>query len=270
VPVLLVACLAACSAAIASAPPESASPWQSWNRLSLKARAVPLLYGRVEMELEQHESTTVFRTRTIARFAGARIAFSETRTVLDARTGRPLRYESQTRKSGRRYVFGDDGYTVEKLKPDQGPDEPLDRWTVKDKQTHPYPVDGEGRKLAVYDYYGMLLQLGRTSLARPGDEETMLVATSKGAVPYRILVTESRTSDWSYRNPTLGAQRTVPVRELRLSILPADPSRADEGFLRMEGESELWVEAGSKTMLSLSGKIPKIPGRVRLVLTELE
>lgn len=255
---------------VPTVPAEGTSPWQSWSRLSLKAKAVPLFSGRVEMRLERQPGKTVFLTHTVARFVGARIAASDTRTVLDAATGRTELYVSRTRKRARRYTFGEREYTVEKLRPDAGADAPLDRWTLTQKQTYPYPFDDRGQTTPVYDYYGMLLRLGETALEGPGDEVVLHVATSKGPTPYRIRVTESRTSDWSYRNPSLGARRTMPVRELRLRISPADPDRADEGFLKMEGETELWVEAGSKTLLSLSGKVPKIPGRVRLVLTELE
>lgn len=268
---LLVAVLLACGALAATgALAESQTPWQSWKRLSLKAKAVPLFSGRVELRLDRRAGKTVFRTRTIARFIGARIAASETRTVLDAETGRTELYVSRTRKRARRYTFGEREYSVEKLRPDLGADEPLDRWTVVQKQSHSYPVDDNGKTTPVHDYYGMLLRLRDVELEQPGDEVVLHVATSKGPAPYRIRVTDARTSDWSYRNPALGARRTLPVRELRLRISPADPERADEGFLKMEGETELWVEAGSRTPLSLSGKIPKIPGRVRLVLTELE
>jgi len=64
-------------------------------------------------------------------------------------------------------------------------------------------------------------------------------------------------------------ERTLQVRELRLRIIPADPDNADEGFLDMEGETELWIEAESKTPLLLSGKAPKIPGRIKLELFEI-
>ena len=268
---LLLAAWLACGLVTAtSAFAEGVSPWQNWSRLSLKVKAIPLFSGRVEMQLDRRPGKTVFQTRTVARFVGAPIARSETRTILDTETGRTEQYVSQTRKRARRYTFGEREYSVEKLSPDLGPDEPLDRWTVTHKEIHPYPVDDSGKPLPLYDYYGMLLQLREAALERPGDDVVLHVATSKGPVPYRITVTEARTSDWSYRNPALGARRKVPVRELRLRISPADPLRADEGFLKMEGETELWVEARSKTLLSLSGKVPKIPGRVRLILTELE
>ena len=65
----------------------------------------------------------------------------------------------------------------------------------------------------------------------------------------------------------LGA-KSLTAKELRLVISPGDPE-AEKGFLGMQGETEIWVEAESKTPLEIVGKIPKIPGKVRLILTEM-
>ena len=51
---------------------------------------------------------------------------------------------------------------------------------------------------------------------------------------------------------------------MRLRLLPGDD--ADEGFLGMVGETEVWVEAESKTPLEIRGKIPNVPGQVRIRL----
>jgi hypothetical protein len=37
----------------------------------------------------------------------------------------------------------------------------------------------------------------------------------------------------------------------------------------MDGETEVWVEARSKTPLEIVGKVPRVPGTVRLVLAAL-
>jgi hypothetical protein len=55
---------------------------------------------------------------------------------------------------------------------------------------------------------------------------------------------------------------------MRLLIAPAD-EEDDEGFMGMKGVAEIWVEARSKTVLSISGKIPGIPGKVVLELAGL-
>ena len=55
--------------------------------------------------------------------------------------------------------------------------------------------------------------------------------------------------------------------ELRLRLVPDDG--IDEGFLAMEGEIEVWVEARSKTPIEIRGKVPKVPGTVRLLLTAI-
>ncbi len=63
--------------------------------------------------------------------------------------------------------------------------------------------------------------------------------------------------------------KTLASRELRLRIIPTDPDEAPEGFLEMEGETELWVEAVSKTPVHLSGRVPRLSERVNLVLDEM-
>jgi hypothetical protein len=37
----------------------------------------------------------------------------------------------------------------------------------------------------------------------------------------------------------------------------------------MEGETEIWVERRSKTLLQINGRVPNVPGEVRLVLSEM-
>jgi hypothetical protein len=244
-------------------------PWMTWRTLRMDAKSVPLFSGRLEMQLLEEEDESVLTTRTIARFLGARIASSSTRTVIDPASGRPKSYVMSSPKRGRRYSFGESSYLVEKLKPTQGPNAPLDEWDVTWSQEYDYPKGEDGKFVAVFDYYGMLLHLRHLPLDKPGDEVTLHVATSKGPVPYRILVGEIRSAERSYEDLETEDQRTLPVREFRLRIIPADPERAEEGFMKMEGETELWVEAESKTLLRLSGKVRKIHGRVHLGLSAL-
>jgi len=265
-PVALAAAGLLTACATASQTP---GPWESWKTLRLKARAMALFSGRVDMELRDEGGKRHLETRTVARFFGARIAQSRTSSILDASTGRTERYESISKKRGRRYVFGDRSYRVEKLKPTRGADRPLDDWEVQWQGEFAYPTTESGATVAVFDYYGMLLQLRRLDLHDDGDEATIHVATTKGPTAFRIVVAESREGEQSFVDPNNGGKRTLATRELRLRIIPADPEQGEEGFLDMEGETELWVEAESKTLLRLSGKIPKVPGRVHLVLAEM-
>ena len=69
--------------------------------------------------------------------------------------------------------------------------------------------------------------------------------------------------------PVKTEELTIPVDELRLRVTPEDPERSDSGFMNMEGETELWVEAHSKVPLEISGKVPKVPGRVVIRLSGL-
>jgi len=251
-------------------PAPGAEAFGAWSHAALKEQGLPFFSGLLEMGIEADEGGhVVFTTRATARFLGARIAMSETRSTLDPATGRSLRYTDRNKKTARRYVFGDQGYSIQKLDPVNGPDRSLDEWKVYFEKHYPYPDDGDGGQLPVYDYYGMLLYLRRTALAKPGDAITVYLATSDGPMPYRISVAEVRPETVTYKSKAIGARRTATVRALRLHVAPGDPARADEGFLKMEGETEMWVEAASKTLLSLSGKVPHV-GRIRLVLAEMD
>ena len=257
--------LVATACATASDPP---SPWATWGTLRLKARST-LFSGRVEMRVTRAEGKCTLATTTIARFFGAKIAHAETLSVIDETTGRSERYENVSKKRARRYIFGQHGYRVAKLDPEGDPDRPIDEWHVRSEVEYAYPTAEDGRPVLIHDYYGMLLHLRNLDLHAPGDEAVVHVATSKGPAAFRVVVGEVGHSDQTVIDPRDGSERTLAADELRLRIIPADPDRDTEGFLKMEGETELWVEADSKTLLRLSGKVPRVPGRVRLVLSEL-
>jgi hypothetical protein len=246
--------------------PQARSPWRGWTTLRLKARSVPLLRGRVEFRLREDAGGRRLETSTTASFIGATIARSETTTLLDAVTGRTKEYRSTSHKKGRRYTFGEHGYVVEKLRR-TGEDD--DGWKVTSTKKFPYPrSDDDGRERRLYDYYGMLLGLGAVALDAPGDEVTLHVATTDGPEAYRIRVEESRRGERTFRDLKTGKMTKLPSREFRLKVAPADPQAA-EGFLNMEGDVEIWVEAETKTLLEIVGKIPRVPGKVKLMLSAM-
>jgi hypothetical protein len=243
---------------------EPRSPWESWDTLRLNAKSVPLFSGNVQMQVSVEQGKTRFETQSTARFFGARIAQNTTLSIMDGKTGRPERYESVSKKRARRYV-----YSVEKLMPPEGPKKPVDEWEVRSRKEFAYPENDDGDTVEVYDYNGMFFHLRDMKLEKEGDEAVIHIATSSGPTAYRILVAEVRAGECKFTDPKEGAAKTLPVKEMRLRIIPVDPERAKEGFMKMEGETELWVEAVTKTPLQLSGKVPKVPGRVRLVLAEM-
>jgi len=242
--------------------PQARSPWMRWTRLRFKARAVPLFHGQVVMQVTEDSSGRKLETSATARFIGATIARTTTTSRFDS-AGITKEYSSFSRKRRRHYVFGERSYTVEKLrKGDNG------EWTVRLQKEFPYPEAPDGSVMRMLDYYGMLLQLRNEKLQAPGDEVELHVATSGGPEPYRIRVSEIRSNVRTITDSRTGEKKPVAVRELRLVITPGNPE-AEKGFLGMEGETEIWVEAESKTPLEIVGKIPKIPGKVRLILTEM-
>jgi hypothetical protein len=82
-----------------------------------------------------------------------------------------------------------------------------------------------------------------------------------------VSVSESRTNQRSFTDLTSGETTTLSANEFRLSVTPA--SETDEGFLNMEGAIEIWVEAETKTLLEIVGRVPKLPGKVKLVLSAM-
>ena len=83
------------------------------------------------------------------------------------------------------------------------------------------------------------------------------------------MVSASRETERSFTDLATGEEMFAAVREFRLRVIPGDPATAGEGFMRMEGETEIWVEAETKTPLEISGKVPKVPGRVKLLLSAM-
>jgi hypothetical protein len=243
-----------------------AGPWVSWTTLRLEVDRAPLLSGSIELRIFEESQRTVVETRTAAMLLGARLSESSTRSTIDRDSGRSLDYVRRSRKRGRRYVFGERDYVVEKLRPTHGPDAPLDQWEVTSQRRFDYPEANDGGLFDVVDYYGMLLRLRGAALDEPGDEVTLHVATSDGPAAFRIRVRAERKAELTYVDLTESRQRTLTVDQLRLVVVPADPEKSGGGFLDMTGETELWVEKGSKTLLRLSGRVPKVPGRVELVL----
>jgi MATE family multidrug resistance protein len=245
----------------------ASGPWSQWGSLHMKARAGALFSGNFELTLTEGESERRFETRAAAKFLGATIARSATVTTLSPDTGLPREYTQMSKKRGRRYRFGDDRYTMDKLKPGKDSGDSPDTWDVTSHKEFDYPEEADGTRLPLLDYYGMLLYLRKMKLRKPGDEVTLHIATSKGPQPFRIVVSEERARTLEYRDLDSDEKQSLDVKELRLRVIPADPESADEGFMNMEGETEIWVEAASKTPLEISGRVPKVPGRVRLVLT---
>jgi hypothetical protein len=256
----LLACALVCAACTDGSGPRCR--WESWNTLELEASAGILLSGSVVLNIEETAGGRRLETRAEASVFGATVGSSRTESILDPATGRTRSFRSTSGKRGRRYLFGERSYTVEKLAGPPGPEVPLDDWEVESLEEFPYA--GSDRP---YDYYGMLLHLRDLELNAPGDEATIHIATTDGPRSFGVRVAEQRTRQREYTDLATGETRTDSVDELRLRLVPDDG--IDEGFLAMEGEIEVWVEARSKTPIEIRGKVPKVPGTVRLLLTAI-
>jgi hypothetical protein len=253
--------------------PVAQSPgiWSSWSALRYDARPLLFFHGQVSMRLRGTGPVRQLETDTSATFLGAELARARSRTTFDAATGRTKEFYELTPERGRRYVFGEHSYTVERLKPVGGWEAPVEQWKSSSTKTWSYPPAAAGGAAPfVYDYYGMILSLSRAPLRAPGDSVNLWVATSNGPRAYVVSVGEVRNSTRALGGASGAGSRSVPVRELRLRVVPADPAKAEEGFLKMEGETEIWVESASRTLLQVSGRIPNVPGRVDVELTGVE
>jgi hypothetical protein len=245
--------------------PGPPSRWQTWRTLRLEANASMIVSGKVELTRRETGSGLQLETWATATALGQLVEDSRTLTSFDT-GGRALRFARQSRSGGRRYVFGERGYTVEKLDRPDGQNRSLDEWTVTSSNEFAYPPAAVGAEPPrVFDYFGMLLELKNAGLDAPGDEATLHVATSDGPRAFRIAVSESREGERTFTDLDSGTAQTLWVHEFRLRVSPADRD-SDEGFLRMEGETEIWVESESMTPLEISGKVPRVPGRVELRL----
>jgi hypothetical protein len=252
-----------------AAQPERAtgSPWNDWSVLRLHARMGALGSGQFELRLSGDERKRIIETDARAKLVGVRVGRSRSLSIL-GRDGHTERYEGYSRNRGRRYRFDDEQYKVEKLKSDRGFEAPPGDWEAYFTTEHPYPTE-DGRPLRPFDYYGMLLHLREVGLDRPGDTVELYVATTGGPQPYRIEVVEERTHERSWIDLATGRPRSEKTHELRLTVTPADPAHAEEGFLKMQGQTEIWVEAESKAPVEIAGRVPRV-GHVRMKLEAMK
>lgn len=256
-------------ALLASLPALADAGWQDWRELELRARAAMFLSGSVELRWVDQPGERWLVTETRARFLGATIARSSTRTRLSAEDGRVLEYIDQQSDRARRYTFDERGYTVEKLQPGPDPDAPLAAWEVTFTAHYDAPLDASGTPVVVHDYYSTLMQLAELGLVTSGDSTTVWVASTDGPQPYRIELGEARTERRRLRLDDDRRRQRVDLAELRLRVVAADPDNASSKFMGMQGEIEMWVEAESKTLVEIIGKVPKVPGKVSLETARL-
>jgi hypothetical protein len=249
----------------------SAPLWKTWTTLRFETRPLVFFSGNFEMQLREQSGRRLLETRTRASFLGAELARSRSLTTIDSATGRTLEAYELATKRGRRFVFDDTGYTFERLLPSRGPDAPVDGWEVTSRTRFERPPaeTAGGERPLVYDYFGLILHLRDAKLEGPGAQQSFWVATSDGPQRYRISLSDVRTTERNFEDLATGASRSWPVREFRLRISPADPSRAGEGLMKMEGDTEIRVEADTRTLLQIDGRIPHVPGRVEVTLKAL-
>lgn len=253
----------------AETAPRTASDWPMWKLMRLKATTGVVLSGHVDIKVVPSGDETLLETTIRAKLFGMTLARTFTRSVLDPVTNLPREYLAFSTKRGRQYVFGEKGYEVKFLDPPRNPDAPVEDWKVTGSRTFTYPMaeDGSG-PIPVYDYYGVILRLRTLELFEIGDERTIWVATSDGPVPYAIRAVESRQLTRKFVELPSKTKRAVDVTELMLKIIPLDPDE-EQGFLGMKGETQVWIEQKTKTIVQISGRAPHA-GWIDIMLNSLE
>lgn len=255
-----------------------------WTQLRYTTSKFLIFTGDLTMSRTLTGETISVRSESRARLFGSVLVDSWSVSTMNRTSGRPLTFlEVKPGKRADRWSFQGEGIIRETLKPHKtSPDEPLERWkltkTVKlpgarAGSKRPESVDGTPTKLDddpaawVHDYISMIVRLRDLPLTRTGDATTVLVSTSRGAAALTIRVGEERRKRRTLTDLETGIRQTVDMHELRLRLLPAGGSATDtKGFLDMEGETELWVDSATRTLVEISGNVPKVPGRVVITL----
>jgi len=246
-----------------------ASVWPMWKTMRLKATTALVLSGHVDITAVPDGDMTRLETTIRAKLFGMTIAKTHTRSMVDPVTSLPREYLAFSTKRGRHYIFGSKGYEVKILDPARELDAPIEEWKVTGIRKYDYPVaeDGSG-PIPVYDYYGVILRMRTLGLDAIGDEQTIWVATSDGPVPYAIRVVESRQLARKFTELPAKKKRSIAVTELMLKIIPLDPEE-EQGFLGMKGETQVWIEQRTKTIVQISGRAPRA-GWIDIMLNSLE
>jgi hypothetical protein len=223
--------------------------------------------GDLTMTRTTSGETTQVRADSNARLFGASFVKSWSLSTMDRKSGRPQEFlEVKPGEKAERWRFRDDGISHEKLRPHKSaPHEPLEAWAVSKTEMLAGGADPAGW---VHDYIAMIVRLRELPITKPGDQAIVRVSTNRGAVRLRISASEERTESRTFTDMATGARRSVDLRELRLRVSPLEGEPAEtKGFMNMEGETELWVEATTRTLIEISGNVPKVPGRVVITLS---
>ena len=274
----------ALAAAPAAAKTPASAPLEGWTQLRYTTSKLLVFSGELTMNRSSSGDRTTVRTDSRATLLGAPFVDTWSVSTMDRKSGRPLDFlDVRPKKKAERYTFGDAGILHETLKPrKQSPNDPLEKWRPSKKET--LSLDAGSPAAAtpaadppagvppdpsrwVHDYISMIVRLHDLPLHKIGDEANVRVLTSKGAAPMRIRVSEVRDVRRDLADLATGKKSPATFHELRLRVTPLAGSPSEtKGFLNMEGETELWVDSATRTVMEISGEVPKVPGRVDIVL----
>lgn len=258
----------------------SGLPFHDWRRLELGTASGILLEGRVVLirkqghyeppEGGQGRPALLLRTETRAKALIALDLEIESFSELDPTSGASLEFlEVRPREKAKLLRVDSEQLLLVRYAPPKGrPEAALEDWEVTKRVQWARPAV-DGSPVPLFDYYALIAHLGDLPLHAVGDRTRVWLASTSGPLEMDIRVTESRQGSRRFRDLAAGPYRTVSLEELRLRLRPlgGNPDKV-RGFLNMEGETEVWVEAQSRTLLEVTGRIPPF-GEISVVLQGL-
>jgi|GEM_PF-5226194 len=241
---------------------------QNWTSLQFSTGPYFMFTANVEIRRREGAGLLVLDTSTTSRRAGRVSRENRTRTVLEQATGRVLESWKVSEEKSTRFLYTEDGYTVESLSPGRSLEAVMDRPEVRSQWTCRNPIDpATGDPAPILDFAALVNRLPGEPLSSVGDSVERWLATSGGPRKVQVQVTEERAGQRTVQDLGNGSPCAFRTRELLLRIdgRPEDPDR--DGLIGMTGPILLWLEAGSGIPLEVSGRLPNLKGHLELELT---
>jgi hypothetical protein len=245
-------------------------PFHSWTELRLVAEGGFRSRGEVTLtrgpghyrspDRGKAREAYLVRTRAEANALFFLDAEIESTSEVDAADGSTLEMvETNPGKKAKLLRVTESKLRMVRFEPPDGVEEAsLRRWRRTERKGWDRP-EVDGARPPLYDFYALVGALDRFPVGSVGDHLDFWLATSSGPLPIRVEVVDRRRRSREIRDLATGKARTVRLGELRIRLRPLtdDPDKV-RGFLSMQGETELWIEARSHMLLEVRGRVPHL------------
>ena len=240
---------------------------EDWSVLRFETGPYFMFTAAVELRRSAEAGLLLLETSTVGRRAGSHAVENHTRTTLDPSTGNLVETCKLSGTKCTRYRYENGHYRVELLPTAGSIDEAL-AGRVQTTGSFSLPLDEAGRgPVSPVDFAALVYGLSRQPLFAPGDATTQWLATSTGPREVLIRVAEERDNRRTCRDLELRRYRTVNTRELLVRITATDREPSRTGFMGLMGATSIWIDAETRTLLEVDGRLPNLPGHLELDLT---